>query len=37
MKLGYTEVGSDTLGQITSPEYILGNQTSEEIDTIVSV
>ena len=31
-----TEVGSDTLGQITSPEDILGNQTSEEIDTAAS-
>ena len=30
------EVGSDTLGQITSPEDILGNQTSEEIDTAAS-
>ena len=31
-----TEVGSDTLGQITSPEDILGNQTSEEIGTAAS-
>ena len=31
-----TEIGSNTLGQIIPPEDILGNQTSEEIDTAAS-